>query len=71
MVYRETGGGDRLLLGGAFSDVVIVVRRLIREGWMRYVGKADLPAGRDLSAQALTCSTSAKLSDHVVAIEPG
>ena len=34
LVYGEAWAGDRFL--GAFSDVVIIVRRLIREGWSRY-----------------------------------
>ena len=34
LVHREGGEGGRLL--GAFSSVVIIVRRLIREGWSRY-----------------------------------
>ena len=33
----------------AFSEVVIVVRRLIREFGPATVGKADLPADNDLS----------------------
>lgn len=39
----------------AFSEVVIIVRRLTREGWTRYlVGKADLLADHDLLAEALS-----------------
>ena len=39
----------------AFSEVVIIVRRLIREGWSRYrVGRVDLPADHDLLAQPLS-----------------
>jgi hypothetical protein len=40
----------------AFSDVVILVRRLIREGWIRYRWEGDLTADHDLSAQALSDS---------------
>jgi hypothetical protein len=36
----------------AFSDVVILVRRLIREAWIRYRWEGDLTADHDLSAQA-------------------
>jgi hypothetical protein len=39
----------------AFTEVVIIVRRLIREGWIRSTaGKVVLPDGHELSAQALS-----------------
>ena len=39
----------------AFTEVVIIVRRLIREGWIRSTaGKVILPNGHELSAQALS-----------------
>jgi hypothetical protein len=39
---------------------VIIVRRLIREGWIRYRWEGDLTADHDLSAQALICSLRAQ-----------
>ncbi|MDP9479099.1 MAG: transposase [Actinomycetota bacterium] len=39
----------------AFSDVVIVVRRLVREAWSRSAGKTNLSDDHDLLPQALTC----------------
>jgi IS5 family transposase len=38
----------------AFSEVVIIVRRLIREGWIRYRWEGLLPDSHELSTQALS-----------------
>ena len=66
LVWCSERRGPVIDLWVAFSEVVIIVKRLIREGWSRYrVERADLPADHDLLAQPLIHSLPRSISSQI------